>query len=244
MNKLPTVVFEQMPIKLETEMFFEFLNMDYWAKRITNKYPQFLQIKEINEKKEKISKIKSEIIKIRKESRDKLNINLKAIKNDWQKVEGEVLEALSEIIQTDWSNREITTYISINPVCPRFLNTWSFSVSSDYENTNLVIAHEISHFLYFKKFKEQFHKAKKENYESPHKEWLLSEIVAVIMSHDPRILKLIKTKSDYYPDHKTLKVKGEFVTKIIEDLYKNLVIKNNNFSEFIKRGLEVVKSIN
>ena len=49
---LPKVVFKQMPLELETEMFFSFLDRD-WSDLITQKYSQFLKIKDIKSEKER-----------------------------------------------------------------------------------------------------------------------------------------------------------------------------------------------
>ena len=83
----------------------------------------------------------------------------------------------------------------------------------------------------------------RENYEAPHKEWLLSELVAVIISHDPRIFKIIGKKDDYYPEHKKLMVNGELLTEVIEELYQELVINKNDFIGFVKKGMDVLKSL-
>ena len=119
-------------------------------------------------------------------------------------------------------------------------DSWSFCVTHDRNDTISIITHEISHFLYFKKFKEIFPKISRKNYEAPRKEWLLSELVAVIISHDPRILKIVGIKDDFYPEHKILTVGGELLTEAISKLYKEYVIDKNNFSEFIKKSLDLV----
>ena len=55
---LPKVTFKQMPLELEAEMFFGFLDDDYWGIKITDKYPEFLKIKEIEYDEEKKLEIK------------------------------------------------------------------------------------------------------------------------------------------------------------------------------------------
>lgn len=230
-----------MPLDLETEMFLGFLAED-WGGFITKKYPQFLRIKEIKKENERETAIKNEIIKIRHESGQKMDEGLEVVKNNWQKVEKETLKTLVEIIQTDYSQKDITSYISINPVCPRFLDDWSFSVPPDHKNPNKTIAHEISHFLFFKKLKEDFPQIERYKYESPHKEWILSEILATIILCDNRMVKALDIPKfyDYYPKHKELKVGDEFLTKLIEDLYEKYVVQGKNFSGFIKKGLEII----
>jgi len=244
-NIFPKIVFEQIPLEFETEMFFDFLDGD-WSNMITEKYSGFVKIKDIKSKKEKMRLIKKEIIKIRAGLGKRLNRDLDKIKSDWQKVEKKVLQTIAEIIQVDWSARKITAYISLNPICPRYLDSLSFVVTYDRDQANKVIAHEISHFLFFKKLREDFPKIDKKKYESPHKEWILSEIVAVIMLCDERLLKALNIPKfyGYYSEHKGLKVNGEFLTDIIERLYKESVIDKNDFSEFLKKSIEAIEELN
>jgi len=237
---LPKVTFKQMPLELEAEMFFDFLDTD-WSVKITNKYPQSLGIKNIKSEKERKLAIKNEITKIREELGSKINLGLKLIEDGWKKVEKVTLETLSGIIQEPWPVREITAYISLNPICPRYLDSWNFVVTYDREDSNRIIVHEISHFLFFKKFKEIFPEISRENYESPHKEWLLSELVAVIISHDPRILNILGVKDDFYPEHKKLMAGDQLLTGVIEKLYNEFVIVKGDFEGFLRESIKLIK---
>jgi hypothetical protein len=239
---LPKIVFEQMPLELETEMFFGFLDKD-WSFKITDKYPQFLEIKNIKLNKERIKAIESEIIKIRTELGDKMTDGLKFIEEEWNKIQSKVFKVLSEIIQEDWTKKEIVGYVSINPICPRFLDHWSFSVPVDRKHPNLVIVHEISHFLYFKKLKKDFPEVTRDKYESPHKEWILSEIITPIILNDTRILNLIGPGAGFYEKHKELKINGESFIGLVQKLYNEFVIQKKDFSEFIKKSLELLKEL-
>ena len=241
MKTYPKIVFKQMPLELETEMFLNFLDRD-WSPAIINKYPQFQKIKDIKLKKDREVAIKNEIIKIRTELGGKLDKSLETIKSNWEKVSKKVFVLMSEIIQEEWLDKEIIAHVSINPVCPRFLDSWSFSVEAGSEYSNLIICHEISHFLFFKKLKKEFSEIKRQNYDSPHKEWILSEIIAVIVLNDPRMTKIIGPGGNFYPKHKVLKIGDNFLTQIIQDLYNEFVIKKKDFSKFIKESLEVIYS--
>lgn len=252
-DNLPKVIFKQMPLELETEMFFEFLDTN-WASKITNEFPEFLKIKSIVGEKDNPNKFSSErklerarkkaiekiIIKIRKEFNEKMSTGLKNIKSEWEKVEKKVLEILSDIIQTDWLEKEITGFVSINPVCPRFLDTWGFSVTYNRKDSDIIIAHEISHFLYFKKFKKIFPEIGKDKYEFPNKEWVLSEIITPIILNDSRMIKIIGPGAGFYEKHKELKIGEKPLTESIQELYTEFVINKNDFSEFIKKSLDLV----
>jgi len=241
-NNLPKVIFKQMPLELETEMFLDFLDTN-WASKIMDEFPEFLKIKSIIDEKGKKEAIEKIIIQIRKELNEKMVTGLKNIKSEWQKVEEEVFKSLSNIIQTDWPEKEITAYISINPICPRFLDSLSFSVSPDNKNPNIIIAHEISHFLYFKKFKEIFPEIGKDKYEFPNKEWILSEIITPIILNDTRMIKILGKGGGFYSEHLKLKVDGKPLTQIIQDLYDKHVLKVNNFVGFIKENMKILRHL-
>ncbi len=99
-SKIPKVTFKQMPLELETEMFFDFLDRN-WSDKITSKYPQFIKIKDIKSRVEREKAIRMEIAKIRKELGDIMASGLRFVEDEWNKVQKEVFETLAEIIQED-----------------------------------------------------------------------------------------------------------------------------------------------
>jgi hypothetical protein len=237
-NKPPKISFQQMPIDMEVEIITEFLETN-WKTHITKIYPEFINVNPKN--KEKVKKI---IIDIRGQLKNILSDSLKNIKGDWQKGEDNVFKKLSEIIYEDWPEKKIKAYISINPICPRFLDTWNFSVSPFNKNINSIIVHEISHFLYFKKFEKVFPEISKKHYDFPYKEWLLSEIIAPLIVNDKRIQKIINEKAGFYMEHRDLEIQGKKLTMILNNLYNQKVIKENDFENFIKDGMKIIKKLN
>lgn len=241
-KKLPKVIFEQMPIKLETNMFSAFLGGD-WSSRITKLYPDFIPVLNIEDKDKRTDLIEKTILDIRKQLKQKLDNSLLTIKNDWLKIDKKYLLEISKVMNEEWEGRDIIGYISINPINPRFPESWSFSVNAFSKYGNQIIAHEISHFLFFKKFEKLFPNIPNEKYNFPNKEWLFSEFVTPIVLNDIRIRKILGGRSEFYPEHKDYKVDGVLVIKILSDLYKKLVVKDNNFDDFVREGLKVVYKI-
>jgi hypothetical protein len=231
-----------MSLKMETDMVFGFLDRD-WAQKIIDKYPQFRRTMEIKSNINRKKAVRQEIINIRKELGDEAKLDLISITKKWQKIAKQAFATLKEIIQEEWPDKKILGYVSINPVCPRWLDSWSFSVPLNRETTNIVIAHEISHFLFFKKLRNEFSKIPRSHYESPHKEWILSEIVAVLILNDPRMIKLVGPGSGFYPKHKILMIGNIPLTEIIQGLYNEQVIGNDDFLEFMKQSLEIVNKL-
>jgi hypothetical protein len=237
------ITFKQMPLDFESEVILDFLDTN-WSNKITNKYPVFLKVKGVKSKKDKLKVIKDCIREVRKGMVDEIKLGLKNVKSDWQKIENDIFLTLFEIIQTGWPKKEITALISINPIYPRFLDDWNFCVSQDNKYSNIIISHEISHFLYFKKFKEVFPKIKRDKYESPNKEWILSEIITPIILNDLRMRKILGgDKSGFYEEHKMLKLNGKSVIKIIEDLYKEFVVDKKDFTKFLIKSLDLIKQV-
>jgi len=234
---IPKIVFKEIPLKLEVEMFSAFLDREH-SSRILPKYPQFSTIAE-----PRLQTIETELIRIRKDRAEEIKTKSLEIEKNWRMIEQNIFETLSEIIQEEWPEREVTAYVSVNPVCPRFLDSWSFSVTFDSKCSNMIITHEISHFLYFKKLKKEFPEITRRNYESPHKEWILSEIIATIILNDPRIKNIIGQNAGYYEKHKAIMIDGKPLTGLIENLYQELVVGKHDFTGFIKEGLRVINLI-
>ncbi len=97
------------------------------------------------------------IIEFKKENRKLIEENKTRYQKEWQKVEKDFFIVLSRILQIDWpQDKTIRAMIPINPICPRFLNDWSFSIFYNYKTTSHameVIMHECCYFLYFEKWK-------------------------------------------------------------------------------------------
>jgi len=227
----PHVVFKQMPLELETELITEFLDSK-WKDRITKVYPDFLNASKIKGQ-AKTKFVKEKIIDIRKQLAEKMALGKQNIEANWRLIEEKCLSELSKIIQTDWPAREISALISINPICPRFIETWEFSVCPDNKTPNMIIAHELSHFLYFQKLHEVIPKIKKVEYEFPNNPWVLSEIVTTIILNDVRLKKILGGKESYYAEHEDIKIDGRLLVHIVHDLYDSLVMEENNFAKFL-----------
>jgi hypothetical protein len=131
--------------------------------------------------------------------------------------------------------------ISINPICPRFLNNWSFSIFFNYKKISdamEVIMHECCHFLYFEKWKKMYPEMNNKKFESPYLEWHLSEIIAPIILNDKRIQKLLKKKAVFYPEHEKMKIKRKNVPEFFTNLYNK---REKDFNDFLKKTYDIVK---
>lgn len=245
---LPKVQFIDMSLTSETSVIHCFLLPDEWGwnKRITKAHPTLKNALLLKTEKDQLAFVKKYISLFRKKNAKIINRNKKEYEKEWGKIEKNFLEALSEILEIDWPKRRKTIYAmtSINPICPRFLDSWSFSMFYNYKKMDKameVIMHECCHFLYFEKWKELYPKMDRKKFNAPHIEWHLSEIIAPIILNDKRIQKLLKQKADFYPEHARLKIAGQTIPKYFTSLYEKNIKENKDFNAFLRQTYQEIK---
>lgn len=156
----------------------------------------------------------------------------------WDLVNDDFIKVLSRHFETKipTQRKRMTGYISIVPIFPRDIDTWSFNVSS--RNTSLLVPvtmHEILHFFYFKKWMEVFPKTKRKELDSPHLVWMLSEILdPIILNHQPEIQALHPHIHGHYSEFQELKINNVSVTKHFEKLYKKHLKGGDSFESFLR----------
>ncbi len=243
---LPKIKFVDIPLSKEVDWIHGFLfqNKWGWGKYIIKKHPRIKKIFSFKKEREQIEFLEKYIIEFRKENKKLIEENKKKYQEEWQKIEKDFFSTLLKIVQIDWpKNKTIEAMISINPICPRFLNDWSFSIFYNYEKISHameVIMHECCHFLYFEKWKEIYPKMSYKKFESPYIEWHLSEIIAPIILNDSRIQKLLKQKAAFYTEYKKIKIGNKTAPRYFNDLY-NKITKKNNFEIFLEESYQVIK---
>ncbi len=102
-------------------------------------------------------------------------------------------EAFSERFAMDLQGefQDMTGNLSLNPVCPRYLDTHAFDIfylNSERGALGMAL-HEITHFVWFQKWNRLFGDDPEE-YEAPHLKWVLSEIVVDAVLQEPRLRAL------------------------------------------------------
>lgn len=247
---MPKVKFTDIQLSKEVDWMHGFLfqNKWGWGKYIIKKHPKIKKVFSFKTEAEQVKFLRNYIIQFKKDSQKLIEKNKTEYQKVWNKIEKEFLIILSEIIQINWpqNRKTIKAMVSINPICPRFLKDWSFSIFYNYKKISHaieVIMHESCHFLYFEKWKKLYPKMDSKKFESPYLEWHLSEILAPIILNDPRIQKLLKRKADFYVEHKKLKIGNKTVPKYFNDLYKK-INKDKNFDEFLKESYKAIKKNN
>lgn len=242
------VKFTDIPLSKEFNWMHGFLfrNEWGWGKYIIKKHPKIKEVFSFKIETEQVKFLKKYIIEFRKDNQKVIEKNKEKYQKEWRKIENEYFESLSEIIEIDWpKNRKvIKAMISIDPICPRFLNDWSFSIFYNYKKMTHameVIMHECCHFLYFEKWKEIYPKTNVKKFESPYLEWHLSEIIAPIVLNDVRMQKLLKQKAVFYTEHKKIKIGNKTAPKYFTDLYNRHNKEKTSFEKYLKDAYKIIR---
>ena len=241
------VKFVEIPIKIEIDWIYGFLfkNKWGWDKRIIKKHPNLKPIYKLSKEKERIDFLKKYIIRFKLLNKKRLLNDKKRFEKSWRRIEKDYLIELEKIFNTSWplKRKQIKAMISLNPICPRFLNDWSFSLYFDYKIKDAIetAMHEICHFLYFEKWKKLFPESKRKTFNHPYIEWHLSEVVAPIILNDKRIQKYLKQKAVFYNEHSKIRINRVSAPVYFSKLYNSYLKDNKNFDDFIKETYKIIK---
>lgn len=158
-----------------------------------------------------------------------LNKNLENLKS--------IAEIISSKIDCDWSGiSKINITPCSFPVRPRFIESSTFLVTYYFDEPSIVgvCAHEMTHFLYFKKLKEGLNGGLV-NTEYPSKDWLLSEIFVLFITNSDELRKITNYEDSLYiTDDITV---SNYQLDKIKDIYN----KSDSLLNFRKLSLKVLE---
>ncbi len=241
----PNVKFEVASIKHIMPPINHFLNPKKgswdWSKSILDKYPlldkKLKNVKKLSER-EKIARDFFEDFILK--NKNLLEKKAKEFQKEWNKINKEYMKAISEVLGIDWpkKDKEISAFISPNPICPRYIKQRIFDVYylSSLEWMKAVAVHEILHFIYFEKWKKVFSKANEKHFEAPHLVWKLSEMVPRAILSDERLQKIFKHNPSVYDEYHELEINGKPLLDYIDEFYS----KRKNFKDFLKKSWDFV----
>lgn len=238
---IPEVKFEIAPVESEAEYLYFFSRTERrFAAVMDRVYPELEGIiGKTNDKDEAILKCREFAEKVVDSNVTAIIEAKDRIQDDWKLVSDEFLETLAQHFETEWpeDRNVITGYISIVPIFPRFPERYSFNIGYRV-NTAVareVIAHEILHLLWFKKWGEVFPEIPGNEYESPHLTWRLSEVMdQIILQCQPEMKSLIQPTSWGYPSFKDLKIGDISMTEYFMNVYVRCVQEGLSFEQSLK----------
>lgn len=153
----------------------------------------------------------------------------------WEKYNDAFINSLSKYLNTSWHDfkNEIIGYVAPVPIFPRYIDKLTFYFSKNISDEKFieVVAHECTHFLWFKKISEI---NKNEYNKYTQDEWEYSELVTdpVLNSKELNDVLHINEKAyDYFYD---LEYNNESVMNHIKKIYN----KNISIEEKIVEGFE------
>lgn len=195
---------------------------------IFNNHPELKKILQGKSKKEWRKLATGYVRRFYKENNLVLLKQQKRVETVWRKVEKETGKILAGLLNTDWEGiNKPKAEMGIISICPRYLQRQDFQYYyREHPFQSLAtILHEVTHFVYFKKWGQLFPRDKENTYEDPHPVWHLSEIMAPILNNDPRLKVLIPDAEVFgYTDYNqkafdkagSLSIKGYFERNYLE----------------------------
>lgn len=156
----------------------------------------------------------------------------------WKQHQKEIENALSDAFGTDCSNSfdDIIGRITLNPICPRFLETHTFDVFYEYSEKGALgtAVHEIIHFIWFNVWQNHFRDNPSE-YEIPNIKWIFSEAaIDAITCNDKRLSEKYPYIEYAYTYFYDMIIGGVPILDMLNDIYKQ-----SNIIEFMEKGYEL-----
>lgn len=257
LRDVPKVTYDIASIELETnQLFHRFTKSgnDRWKESYNRAFPNLSSqiVATAKSEKEVLNLCRECVRKQHALHKSKIEDSKTELKLAWDKIGPEYLRALADYFETDWpaEPHTIVGYVWVQPIFPRWINRFEFCVP--YGNRSRAIetaAHEILHFLWFKKWGEVFPEMKRDTYETPHLVWRLSEIIdPIILQCHQRIWELIRPQGWGYDSFKTISIGDVGLTDYFKNIYEDAVKSEKSFDnvmhtlwEEIKRHDEIIK---
>lgn len=242
-NELPKVIFTLPSIAQEARTLKSFCapratGWD-WSHVVYNRHPELKEkLADLTDQKKIYTACYAYAKWYRKEHAKDFKKALAQHRQKWEPIEKEFLQTLCEHFETKYPAKRklIRGYVSMVPIYPRSIEGWYFNVSYFVPGRVLEIAcHEIVHFLYFKKWFEVFPDTKKEEVNSPHLVWRLSEILApVFLNEHPTFKKYFDRKQNTYKEFQKIRIEGKQPMTVFSQLYRKHLKSKDPFEEYLQ----------
>ena len=214
----------------------------YWSDALFDFYPKLSRDAVAGQKPdEQVRYLTDTLSEVYREISPELDIKVNQYNEHFMKYESQINDALSEAFDLDTRGifNDLTGYICMNPVCPRFLRERYFDVfylNSERGALGLSL-HEIIHFIWFDVWNRLFGDSYDE-YEMPSLKWILSEMVVESIMADRRLSSI----NPYFPrEHggcvygyfQNMEIDGMNILDTMESFYKHRKI-----TEFMRISYE------
>ena len=143
-------------------------------------FPELANLDNNTPKKEVYKKIEEVVSKKYEQNNEKIKSEIKRYNDIWEKYNDKYFSMLSNYFNIDWPEIDtINCTVGLIPVFPRYLDSFSFSLSTGIADWKLIetSAHETLHFIWFEKWKKIHTETPRKEYDSPYLVWQYSEMV-------------------------------------------------------------------
>ena len=245
--KTPKLKFRKMSLQENIELikwaYYE--NDDLFnIHNFTIKYFPELENLDKNLSKEKINQIIENVVRESYEKyQNEIEKEIQRYNAIWQPYNDLYFKTLSNYLNISWPNNIdiVEGRIGLIPVFPRYLDSFSFSVSINMSDQQLIetCAHETLHFLWFEKWKTIYPETPRAEFESPYIVWQYSEIVTDPILNNKPFSNIFdfqeKGYASFYEmyDGKTL----------VMDKLRKIYGKNITTEEKIKNGFDYITKV-
>lgn len=169
--------------------------------------------------------------------REEINRKVICYNVHFQNHKVQIEDALSDAFDLDASSifNDLTSYVTLNPICPRFLKEHYFDVF--YMNSERGALgsslHEVIHYFWFHVWNSHFGDNYDE-YETPSLKWILSEMVVETIMSDERLSSLNpyfpkENGGCIYPYFQNMIVNGSPILDTMDTLYRR-----NSITDFME----------
>lgn len=245
--KTPKLKFRKMSLQENIELikwaYYE--NDDLFnIHNFTIKYFPKLENLDKNLSKEKINQIIENVVRESYEKhKNEIEKEIKRYNAIWQPYNDLYFKTLSNYLNISWPNNIdiVEGRVGLIPVFPRYLDSFSFSVSINMSDQQLIetCAHETLHFLWFEKWKTIYPETPRAEFESPYIVWQYSEMVTDPILNNKPFSNIFdfqeKGYASFYEmyDGKTL----------VMDKLRKIYSKNITTEEKIKNGFDYITKV-
>lgn len=182
---IPKVIFKSMTLEENIETikwaFYED-NGDLSVQYYTIQYFPELATIDLNASKEDVYRmIETTVTNDYIKYKERIDSEVERYNNLWNEYNDKYFGILSKFLGVNFPNniKEINASVGLIPVFPRYLDSFSFSISTGVDDWKLIetVAHETLHFLWFEKWKKMYPETPRRRFDSPYLEWKYSEMV-------------------------------------------------------------------
>ncbi|MFH1585109.1 MAG: hypothetical protein ABIB12_03225 [Patescibacteria group bacterium] len=206
--------------KKDVEAFFCFLRDTRYDKgrafreAVLLKHPSLRQYVSLERHSANKTAIEGYVRNFYARNRFSINSNLGVYKKNWFEIQDQFYALADEIFPSRyWPKGKYIAYPTMWGLYPRYLEDKTFQVPFAHPRTkyvNVVIAHEMLHFIFYQYFFAKWPKYKENEYSFF--VWNVSEIFNTVVQNSPRWFKVFELPSLGYPEH-------EKIVKILQEKY-------------------------